>query len=428
MSWPTPKKKIPGEILGMGGSCFVSYVDDRTVYKSYEIWVDGKRQSYYPEKCEESIAREAQVYEQLGKHPQILHFYGVEEVGPGVHALRLERAPLGSVRGHIQSSPNTPPPERTRIRMSLDAALGLAHAHAKLVRHCDLSCRNLLLFDDFRVKIGDWAGSLIEGHEKFAQCATWEEMQYELPCRGRDFDDRPVLKREVFALGSAIYEMMAWRRPFQDVPDEEVEKRYAREEFPRLDGIAVAGIISKCWHEVAYMFGRGLCRSRAERWAPARQTMEGIEDTDESERAGVAGEETALLADNGIDASSKFPAGPTAAFPPRTIVAVALIIGTVVLVEAWSLASSCTASATATTSSCAVSSPPWSSRPTAATLFNAAGILESVGTVIAGPLLAAAFRTGLRLDGLWTGLPFFVAAALFGTALVVLATARLPGS
>lgn len=62
------------------------------------------------------------------------------------------------------------------------------------------------------------------------------------------------------------------------------------------------------------------------------------------------------------------------------------------------------------------------------TLFNAAGILESTGAIIAGPLLAAAYRAGLRLGGLWTGLPFFVAVALFGTALFVLATARLPSS
>ena len=59
--------------------------------------------------------------------------------------------------------------------------------------------------------------------------------------------------------------------------------------------------------------------------------MEGIDDTDG--RARVAGEETPLLADNSSNASNKPPAGSGAAFPSRNIVAVALIIGTVVLVE-----------------------------------------------------------------------------------------------
>ena len=49
-----------------------------------------------------------------------------------------------------------------------------------------------------------------------------------------------------------------------------------------------------------------------------------------------------------------------------------------------------------------------------------------MGAVVAGPLLAAAFRAGLRLHGLRSGLPFLVAAALFSTVLVVLATVRLP--
>lgn len=136
------------------------------------------------------------------------------------------------------------------MRMSLDTALGLSHAHARRVRHSDLSCRNLLLFDGLRVKIGDWGGSMIEGHESVSGGTTWEEIQYELPCRGRDFRSRPVLKRELFALGSAVYEIMAWTRPFQGLSDREVEERYAREEFPPLDGITVAQTIRRCWTEV----------------------------------------------------------------------------------------------------------------------------------------------------------------------------------
>lgn len=59
-------------------------------------------------------------------------------------------------------------------------------------------------------------------------------------------------------------------------------------------------------------------------------------------------------------------------------------------------------------------------------LFNTVSMLENIGAVIASPLLAASFRAGLRLDGFWTGLPYFVAAGLFSTALVGLAVVRLP--
>jgi hypothetical protein len=53
-------------------------------------------------------------------------------------------------------------------------------------------------------------------------------------------------------------------------------------------------------------------------------------------------------------------------------------------------------------------------------LFTSVALLENVGALIAGPLLAASFRLGMKLDGLWVGLPFFAASVLFAITLVVL--------
>ena len=92
--------------------------------------------------------------------------------------------------------------------MALDTATGVAYLHSRGVQHCDMSCRNLFLFDGFRVKLGDFGASLLEGREfKPTFC---EESQYELPLRGRQFNDRTPVKRELFALGSAIYEITTW--------------------------------------------------------------------------------------------------------------------------------------------------------------------------------------------------------------------------
>ncbi|OAA53441.1 Protein kinase-like domain protein [Niveomyces insectorum RCEF 264] len=251
MAWRIPENPTFGAILGMGGSCFVSFVDDKTVHKSHQVWIKGRQRSCRSQSAEDDIQREAEVLQHLGPHPCIVAFYGVDEIAPGVHALRLERAPLGSLRDYIQTHADKPPPENIRLRMSMNVAQGLAHAHTRGVRHCDTSCRNLLLFDehDPRVKICDWGGSIIEGHKLYNKCGTFEEMQYELPCRGRELGKTPLLEREIFALGSAMYEIMAWARPFQGLSDDEVEERYAREEFACLDGIVIAEIINKCWHE-----------------------------------------------------------------------------------------------------------------------------------------------------------------------------------
>lgn len=122
---------------------------------------------------------------------------------PGIHSLRLEYAPLGDVRKFIREHKSTPLPEAIRLQMALDTASGLSYVHHKGVQHCGLSCSNLFLFDGYRVKIGDFGGSLIERDDKSTQ-GICEETAYELPSRGREFWDRPGQKRELFALGSAI--------------------------------------------------------------------------------------------------------------------------------------------------------------------------------------------------------------------------------
>lgn len=58
------------------------------------------------------------------------------------------------------------------------------------------------------------------------------------------------MKRELSALGSAMYEIVAWARPFPGLQDEEVEARYIRDEFPSLDRIVIGHTIWNCWNEV----------------------------------------------------------------------------------------------------------------------------------------------------------------------------------
>lgn len=237
---------MPYKLLGLGATSYVTTTDDRTVLKGHQVWREGK---YYigRENCEEELAREAAIYVHLGEHPQILKCFGLEKHCAGVHSLRLELAPLGCLRQYIAEHPHQPPPLRTQLQMALEVTIGVAYLHGKGVKHCDLSCRNLFLFDGFRVKLGDFGASLLEG-SKFTSTFC-EESQYELPLRGRQFRDRPPIKRELFALGSAIYEITAWERPFQDLEDNEVEERYAREEFPSLEDNIAGLVIQKCWNE-----------------------------------------------------------------------------------------------------------------------------------------------------------------------------------
>ena len=57
------------------------------------------------------------------------------------------------------------------------------------------------------------------------------------------------MKRELFGLGSAVYEITEWKRPFPELDDDEVDSKYARDEFPPLDGNVARHIIWNCWAE-----------------------------------------------------------------------------------------------------------------------------------------------------------------------------------
>ncbi|KAG8427866.1 hypothetical protein J3459_006274 [Metarhizium acridum] len=59
-----------------------------------------------------------------------------------------------------------------------------------------------------------------------------------------------------------------------------------------------------------------------------------------------------------------------------------------------------------------------------AALFTTAAILENIGGISAGPVLAASFRIGLSLGDIWAGLPFLLCAILSMATLAILYSVR----
>ncbi|KAL1854456.1 hypothetical protein VTK73DRAFT_8738 [Phialemonium thermophilum] len=234
------------EMLGSGCSGFVSVDsrDPRLVLKSYEVWHNG-RCCYRFEPVDHGRAcleREAKVYQRLGSHPAILEYHGEVYIADEVLALKLERA-QGDLRTLMKNQ--SPPSHEARLEMAMQIASGMAHMHRRGVFHCDFSCRNLFVTGPGKVKIGDFGGSKLGDEEPLGA----EEVRYELPLRGREWEERSYGRRELFALGCAIYEIMAWKMPFAELGEAEVEENYAREVFPELDGIAAGQIIEGCWKE-----------------------------------------------------------------------------------------------------------------------------------------------------------------------------------
>ncbi|KAH9224965.1 kinase-like domain-containing protein, partial [Leptodontidium sp. 2 PMI_412] len=137
------------------------------------------------------------------------------------------------------------PAEQISLQMAVQISGGMTHIHSQNVFHCDFSCRNIFVFEDWLVKIGDFGGLKLDDKEPLGA----EEVRYELPLRGREWVARDYTKREIFALGCAIYEIMMWTKPFAEITNDEVDENYANEVFPDTNGLLVGDIIRACWKE-----------------------------------------------------------------------------------------------------------------------------------------------------------------------------------
>ncbi|RSL80746.1 hypothetical protein CEP52_017332 [Fusarium oligoseptatum] len=197
--------------------------DSPSVLKGGSVWYEGKEALGPGKDIAESdkyIRKEASIYQTLGQHDHILSYISLETGaldGPGskpkAWALRLERSHIGSLRDKIVNTSTNPPSRSVRLRLAYQFSKGVAHLHQNKIIWGDLSTRNALLFDEWHVKLGDFADS--DGVDAYPRDWYGCEDRYCPP--GSDNPQRhniETMKRELFALGSAIYEVLEWTVPY----------------------------------------------------------------------------------------------------------------------------------------------------------------------------------------------------------------------
>ncbi|KAK0621979.1 kinase-like domain-containing protein [Bombardia bombarda] len=202
-----------------------------------------------------AIEYEAAIYERLGDHPRITKCYGVGEIAPNIKALILERSSIGCLREYTVKHLNDPhPPMAARLRMVQDFAEGVAHLHACGVIWCDTSPRNTLLFtEDWRLKLCDFGTAQFKDvvKDQYEPGKGMYEITYSLPPRGREGDkELPPMAEELFALGSAIFEITEWKMPYFEEGELIADTKYFHDELPEPSQDNPArDIIRKCWQE-----------------------------------------------------------------------------------------------------------------------------------------------------------------------------------
>ena len=199
---------------------------------SEEVIKSIQNEEDFSELC---INREKLIYNSLPKDPNILDCITITEQGLHFPFMRL-----GNLRDYMQSH-NDQLDNDIQDRWITSAASTISVLHSNDIVHSDISTRNFLVADDLSIKLCDFSGSKIGDLEPFVE----EEDRY----RMSRWTARSKMT-DIFALGCLIYEISTGLPPYHEIDDEhyeEIERRYAAQEFPCLDGIRYQDIIYKCW-------------------------------------------------------------------------------------------------------------------------------------------------------------------------------------
>ncbi|KAI9841874.1 MAG: hypothetical protein M1837_000344 [Sclerophora amabilis] len=180
---------------------------------------------------------EKQVYERLANgHDGILRYYG-----PLHDGLLLQHAAHLQIRSILAQEDIKAPFSSLslRVRWIRQIVEAVVFVHSKGILHCDISCNNVFVDNDFDAKLGDFAGSSIDGSEPL----VCYETRYSHPR-----DESVSIRSEIFALGSTMYEILTGSRPYNDLEDADIEKAYQLEQYPDLERLkAFKTVIANCW-------------------------------------------------------------------------------------------------------------------------------------------------------------------------------------
>jgi TolB-like protein len=189
--------------LGRGGFGVVYEALDRDLGRSVAFKL--LRGSVLPSAREERLLREAEAAARLS-HPNIVTLYDVGRCEYGPY-LVLELLHGQTLAQRLSAKPLS---LTEALRVAVEVARGLSHAHARGIVHRDLSTGNVFLCDDGGVKLLDLGMAQAFGRRK-VDGGTPAYMAPE-QWRGAPEDERT----DVFALGVMLYRMLAGENPFPD--------------------------------------------------------------------------------------------------------------------------------------------------------------------------------------------------------------------
>lgn len=146
-------------------------------------------------------------------HPHIATIHTMEESG-GRRYLVLEYLPGGTLRQRFKAlrARHEPFPIRDAVRIAVETAEGLAHAHRKGIVHRDIKPENVMFTAEGLLRITDFGLAKSATSELTRDGTTVGTAAYMAPEQALHNETSP--RSDLFSLGVMLYEMVAGRRPF----------------------------------------------------------------------------------------------------------------------------------------------------------------------------------------------------------------------
>lgn len=253
-------------LIGRGGMGSVYLAEHLFLRRKIAIKILSRDLSAIPEEVER-FEREAIAAAKLD-HPNIVRIHDVDEEN-GRPFIVMEYVEGRDLEDRIQRE--APLPVREAVRIALEVARALDHAHAAGVVHRDVTPGNILLARDGRVKITDLGLALETNRAEVNSDGTVLGTPFYISpeqAQGLPADARS----DLYSLGACLFVMVTGARPFEGrSPDSVVRKHLDRRRpspLQRRPGLA---------RSLAAIVDRAIALDPADRYSGAAEMIRDLE-------------------------------------------------------------------------------------------------------------------------------------------------------
>lgn len=222
----------------MVGSCATTYCLDRIIIKTPRI--DDEPEITYENI--NAMRTEADVYRMLGLHVRIANCL---YISPLRDMIALEFYPLGHLKHHISIHGQV---DRTKWATQMIEAITVLHDRG--IRHSDIRLDQWLVDSDGNARLSDFNSAGHDGNRSLAILASAahgiETASHFMP---QDITIDSTYESDIFALGSALYELATGSAPWFGKEAEAIKRCFESDEFPPVSDLSLGYIIDGAWRK-----------------------------------------------------------------------------------------------------------------------------------------------------------------------------------